>query len=78
MSITDSEIKWITQKECTDIGDYELIVEKQKSSWNCEQKRESWKWIVSYHGSIVSRGSVNSAEEARRSALANMPRNADA
>jgi len=64
---------WVVQRMCTDIQDYELIVELEKSHWNCEQPRESWKWIVSYHGSIVARGSVNDCEEARKMALQNVP-----
>lgn len=64
---------WIVQKLCTDIENYELIVEKQKTHWECEQKRESWKWIVSYHGSVVASGSVNSSDEAMARAYANVP-----
>lgn len=75
-----SDIKsedWEVQKICIDIADYELSVEKQKTNWNCEQTRESWKWLVSYHGSIVASGSVNSAEEAKEKALANVPKDMD-
>ncbi len=68
---------WVTQKQCTDIGDYELIVEKQKQDWECDQKRESWMWKVVYHGSVVSSGSVNDIEEAKLKAEANVPSNAD-
>jgi hypothetical protein len=74
--VTDEN--WQIQKLCTDIQDYELIVEKQKTDWACEQKRESWKWIVSYHGSVVSSGSVNSQEEAQNQAVANLPLNDEA
>lgn len=72
MSNTD-EKKWVTQKLCTDVGDYELIVEQQKTHWNCEQKRESWKWAISYHGTLVASGSVNSLDEAKILAIANIP-----
>ena len=71
MSITDT--KWVTQKMCTDVGDYELVVELQKKHWHCEQPRESWKWMISYHGSVVASGSVNSSDEAKILALANLP-----
>jgi hypothetical protein len=64
---------WATQKMCVDVGEYELSVELQKTHWNCEQKKESWKWTVSYHGSIVASGSVNSMDDARQKALSNMP-----
>ncbi|MBI1301921.1 MAG: hypothetical protein GC137_09735 [Alphaproteobacteria bacterium] len=64
---------WLVQKMCTDIEDYELSVEKQKTNWECKQTRESWRWIVSYHGSVVASGSVNSADEAKEKALASVP-----
>ena len=64
---------WIVQKSCKDVGDYELVIEKQKTNWNCEQKNESWKWSISYHGSIVSSGSVQSVEQAKKTAEANVP-----
>lgn len=71
--MAQENLEWITQKMCTDIGEYELIVEQQKTHWNCEQKRESWKWLVSYHGSVVSSGSVGDAETAKELAIANIP-----
>ena len=75
VSIHKDGHEWQVQKLCTDIEDYELIVEKQKNNWECEQKRESWKWVVSYHGSIVASGAVNSADEAIIRAHANVPKN---
>jgi len=65
--------KWQVQKMCLDVKDYELSIEKQKRDWECEQKSESWKWSISYHGSIVASGSVNSVEEAQEKAIANVP-----
>ncbi|MAS88108.1 MAG: hypothetical protein CMH30_09070 [Micavibrio sp.] len=43
--ITDKNNKgeWQVQKLCTDVKDYELSIEKQKTDWQCEQRRESWK-----------------------------------
>ena len=67
------EPDWQVQKICADIQDYELIVEKQKNNWSCEQMLESWKWIISYHGSVVASGSINSMEEAKALAIANIP-----
>lgn len=71
-------MEWQTQKLCTDIGDYELIVEKQKRDWECDQSSESWKWNVIYHGSIIASGSVNDVEEAKQKAEANVPANVEA
>lgn len=65
--------EWQVQKMCTDIEDYELSIEKEKTDWECDQKKKSWKWIVSYHGSVVARGSVNTPEEAQEKAVANVP-----
>jgi len=65
---------WHPQKLCTDIGEYELVLEKQKNQQHCEQKRESWKWIVNYHGAVVASGSCNSEEEAKEMAIANTPK----
>lgn len=65
--------EWQIQKMCTDVKDYELIIEKEKTDWECDQKRQSWKWIVSFHGSIVASGSVNSPAEAQEKAVANVP-----
>lgn len=70
--------EWQIQKMCADIDDYELIIEKQKTSWECDQKRESWKWTVSYHGSIVATGSVNDPDLAKDMALQNVPSNDNA
>lgn len=64
---------WVIQKMCTDVDNYELIVEQQKRNWKCEQTRESWKWIISYHGSIVASGVQSSAEEAQIFAMKNVP-----
>jgi len=66
-------MNWAIQKLCTDVKDYELTVEHEKSSWHCEQKRESWRWRVSYHGSIVASGSVNNLDAAKEAAMANVP-----
>ena len=67
-------MNWNVQKFCTDISDYELTVEQEKTSWHCTQNRQSWKWRVAYHGSIVASGSVNDLQQAKDMALANVPR----
>lgn len=72
-----SKLNWEEQRLCTDIGEYELIVEKQKRDWECEQKMEPWKWMVVYHGSVVASGSVNDIEEAKIRAEENVPKDLD-
>lgn len=79
MSVADLHHKetgqtWQVQKMCADIKDYELVIEKQKTDWECEQKRESWKWSVSYHGSIVARGVGQNPDEAMTQAYFNIPK----
>lgn len=66
-------MEWQVDRMCTDVEDYELMVEKQKRQARCEQACESWKWSVSYHGSIVASGNVNDTEEAKALALQNVP-----
>ena len=68
-------MNWMPQRLCTDIHDYELIVEKQKSSWNCEQKVESWRWNVAYRGAVVAQGQAKSMEDAQILAEKNVPGN---
>jgi len=64
---------WQVQKVCTDINSYEITVEKQKNHWKCEQARESWKWSIAYHGSIVATGVHNDLEAAKEIALQSVP-----
>lgn len=67
---------WVAMKHCTDIGDYELIVEQQKTSWNCEQKVDAWKWRVDYHGAVIAQGMTDSCEKAQVYAVENVPQGA--
>ncbi len=66
-------MNWHTQKMCTDIGEYELAVERQKSNQHCEQNRESWKWSVNYHGAVIASGTANDDKTAQELAVANTP-----
>lgn len=68
------DVQWVVQKECTDIGEYELTVEKQKTDWECEQKRQSWKWTVDYHGSITASGTSHNKEDAQKAAIHSVPK----
>lgn len=64
---------WQVDKICTDVNNYELSVERQKTSFHCTQKRESWKWFISLHGTIIASGSVNNFDEAKQRAIASVP-----
>jgi hypothetical protein len=64
---------WTIQKTCTDLNDYELIVERQKNHSGCDQRREAWKWMVAIHGSIVATGVSSEMDKAQAMAIANVP-----
>lgn len=64
---------WVPVRFCTDIENYELVVEQQKSHWHCEQKVDSWKWRVGYHGAVVAQGITDSCEKAQVYAVENVP-----
>lgn len=66
-------MNWQAQKLCTDIDNYELIVEKQKANWHCQQTVESWRWSVSYHGAVVAQGLAADEAQARIFAEKNVP-----
>ena len=67
-------MSWHIQRLCTDVGDYELVVEKQKKTWECEQKAERWRWNVVFHGTILSSGFASGQEEAKGRALSSVPK----
>jgi hypothetical protein len=64
---------WHVQKACCDIESYELVVEKQKNTFHCEQRSQSWKWAINYHGAQVASGLTNDFEDAKKLAEANVP-----
>lgn len=64
---------WQIQKMCADNGNYELVIERMKNSWHCEQSVEGWRWTVAYHGAVVSQGSALDEEQARILAEKNVP-----
>jgi len=64
---------WEIQRICTDVDGYELVVEKLKQKWDCDQALESWKWSVVRYGAVVKRGVSYEVEEAKSQALANVP-----
>lgn len=66
-------MNWDVQKLCTDVKEYELVVEKQKASWKCEQKHENWRWSVAHHGAVVAQGNAVSLDQAQTFAEKNVP-----
>lgn len=67
-------MKWVAQKLCTEAGDYELFVEKQKQDWECDEPMDLWKWAVVFHGTIVASGATRDMEDAQRIAEASIPK----
>lgn len=68
-------MNWMVQKLCTDIDNYELIIERQKASWHCEQKLETWRWNVSLHGAVIAQGTASDEDQAKKFAEKNVPMN---
>lgn len=66
-------MEWNIQKLCADVGDYELVVELQKRTWECDHTIEEWKWGIVHMGIILSNGCAIGLEEAQRLALLNVP-----
>lgn len=66
-------MSWEAQRLCIDEGDYELVVEKQKQDWACDQKMDMWKWSVVFHGTVIDRGMENDIEKAKQAALEHVP-----
>ena len=64
---------WNMQKACKDVHEYELLVEKQKTTHHCEQKNDTWKWSINYHGAQVASGNANGLDAAQKMAEANVP-----
>ncbi|MBO0335342.1 hypothetical protein J0X12_17100 [Sneathiella sp. CAU 1612] len=69
-------MEWEAQRLCTEAGDYELFVEKQKLDWECDQPIDQWKWAVVIHGTIVASGTAKDLEGAQRIAEASIPQEA--
>ena len=69
------DLDWQIQKQCVDVGEYELTIERQKTEWECEQKSKTWKWSVDYHGSITASGVSHSEEDAKKAAVHSVPSN---
>lgn len=64
---------WYIQKLCTNIGEYELVIEAQKKSWRCEHEHSRWRWSVIFHGTIVTSGYAADQEVAKKRARESLP-----
>lgn len=68
-------MNWNPEKLCSSKDDYELLVERFKNGYECEQSSESWKWRVIHSGIVMSQGIAQNMEAAQKMAEANIPLN---
>lgn len=68
-------MEWQPEKLCSSAGDYDLLVERFKNGYQCEQARESWKWRVIRSGVVIAQGPAQDLEQAQAMAIANLPQN---
>lgn len=64
---------WKAEKLCSTAGDYDLLIERFKHGYQCEQKNDSWKWRVIRSGVILSQGVAVDQEHAQKLAESNLP-----
>lgn len=68
-------MEWTPEKMCSTHGDYDLLVERFKNGYECEQSHDTWKWRVIHSGVIISQGTSIDLESARKMAESNLPLN---
>jgi hypothetical protein len=70
-------MEWQAEKMCAAAGDYDLLVERFKNGYECEQSTHSWKWRVIRSGVVIAQGTGPDLEAAQKLAEANVPLNSD-
>ncbi len=68
-------MEWQPEKLCTSAGDYDLLVERYKNGYQCEQAHDSWKWRIIRSGVVMSQGSAPDMAQAQALAESNLPQN---
>ena len=68
-------MEWQPEKMCSTAGDYNLLVERFKNGYECEQTRDTWKWRVIHSGVVMAQGTTTDIETARQMAESNVPMN---
>lgn len=68
-------MEWKSEKLCSFAGDYDLLVERYKHGYHCNQQSESWKWRVIRSGVVISQGSAEDEIAAQKLAESNIPLN---
>lgn len=68
-------MEWQPEKLCSTSGDYDLLVERFKNGYQCEQATDTWKWRVIHSGVVLAQGVSADADAARKMAESNVPLN---
>lgn len=68
-------MEWTTEKLCTSAGKYDLLVERMKHGYQCEQANDTWKWRVIHSGVTLSQGVSHDVKSAQKMAESNIPLN---
>lgn len=68
-------MEWQPEKLCSIRGEYDLLVERYKHGYHCNQSSDSWKWRVIHSGVVLSQGSAQNLEAAQKLAESNVPMN---
>ena len=68
-------MEWQPEKMCSTAGEYNLMVERYKNGYECEQAHDSWKWRVIHSGVVLAQGMTNDLEAAQKLAESNLPLN---
>ena len=68
-------MEWKSEKLCSQLGEYDLLVERFKHGHHCEDQSESWKWRVIHSGVVLSQGTSPDQETAQKMAESNVPMN---
>lgn len=66
---------WQPEKLCSTVGDYDLLIERLKHGYQCQQTNDTWKWRVIHSGVILSQGTSADIETAQKMAESNVPLN---
>lgn len=68
-------MEWQPEKMCSSKGEYDLLVERFKNGYHCEQTNQSWKWRIIRSGVVISQGVSDNLDTARKMAESNLPLN---
>lgn len=68
-------MEWQPEKMCSTAGHYDLLIERYKHGYECEQINSNWKWRVIHSGVVVAQGMSEDMGTAQKMAELNVPMN---